>query len=62
MKTQNIKVPLIDIKEACCSNDKTAMDCIMMSISAARLEDMISVLVYELHKKILFYFRVHLVY
>ena len=48
MKTQDIKVPLIDIKVACCSNDKTAMDCIMMSISAARLEMVMPSIFHEL--------------
>ena len=48
MKTQNIKVPLIDIKVACCSNDKTVMDCRMMSISAARLEMVMPSIFHEL--------------
>ena len=48
MKTQNIKVPLIDIKVACRSNDKTAMDCRLMSISAARLEMVMPSIFHEL--------------
>ena len=48
MKTQNIKVPLIDIKVACCSNDKTVMDCRMMSISAAMLEMVMPSIFHEL--------------
>ena len=49
MKTQNIRVPLIDIKEACCSNDKTVTDCRMMVISAARLEMVMTSIFNELN-------------
>ena len=49
MKTQNVRVPLIDIKEACCSNDKTVTDCRMMGISAARLGMVMSSIFNELN-------------